>query len=125
MPIYGAIRQINSNIIDAGRDLGANELQTFKKIILPLSVKGAFQGIELVFVLACSTFIVPRLMSGGTTILIGDLIESQFMGPIYNPWLGSALALGLNLAIIAIIFITNKLKTTKKGIVKNETKIFI
>lgn len=125
LPIYGSIRQINSNIIDASQDLGANELQTFRKVILPMSLKGVFQGIELVFVLSCSTFIVPRLMSGGTTILIGDLIESKFMGTTYNPWLGSALALGLNVIIIIIVALTGKLGADKKGVEKNEPKIFI
>lgn len=124
LPIYGSICQINRNIVDAGRDLGANELQTLCKIMVPLSFKGVLQGTSLVFVMSCSTFIVPRIMSGGTTILIGDLIESNFMGEVYNPCFGSTLALSLNVAIMFII-VLGRLKKTKKGTLKNETKIFI
>lgn len=125
LPIYSSICQIKKNIINASHDLGANEFQTLRRIIVPLSIKGVLQGVGLVFVLSCSTFIVPRMISGGTIILIGDLIESHFMGPIYNPWLGSALALSLNAAIMLIVGVSSRLKTTKKGASKNETKIFI
>ena len=126
IPIYNAMTKIDKNIITASTDLGANEMQTFKKIIIPLSIKGVFQGIGVVFVLACSTFVIPKMMSGGKVILMGDLIESQFMGPVYNPWLGSAIALTLNLTIILIILLTKTIKqNNKKGTTKNEKKIFL
>lgn len=126
IPIYNAMNKIDNNIVTASSDLGANEFQTFKKVIFPLSMKGIFQGTGLIFVLACSTFIIPKMMSGNMIILIGDLIESQFMGPVYNPWLGSAFALSLNLTIILIMTITKTLKhTNKKGNFRNEEKVFL
>ncbi len=125
LPIYSAINKINKNILDASHDLGANEFQTFKQVVFPLSSKGIVQGISSVFMFSSSTFVIPRLMSGGTTILIGDLIESQFMGLIYNPWLGSALALGLNLFIIFMLTFTNKLTQSTQGASKHEAEIFL
>lgn len=124
IPIYNSINKISNNIIQASNDLGAGEFQTLKRIIFPLSIKGVFYGIGTTFVLSCSSFIIPRMMSGGTTILIGDLIESQFLGFSYNPWLGSALALGLNAAIILVFFMTLKLRKPRKGNLNNETAIF-
>ncbi len=124
IPIFSSINKISNNIMQASNDLGAGELQTLKRVIFPLSIKGVFYGIGTTFVLSCSSFIIPRMMSGGTTILIGDLIESQFLGSSYNPWLGSALALGLNAAIILMFLLILKLRKPKKGNLSNETAIF-
>lgn len=125
IPIYSSMTKIDKNLIEASADLGANELQTLKKVIMPLSLKGVLQGIGLIFVLSCSTFIIPKMMSGGKIILIGDLIESQFMGPIYNPWLGSAFALSLNIIIVLIILLNKSVVQTKKGATQNDKKNFL
>ena len=113
IPIYTTITKIDKNLIEAGNDLGANSMQTFRQIILPLSVPGIVSGVSMVFVPATSTFIISQLLGGGSNTLIGDLIESQFMGSTYNPWLGSALSFVLMLIIVIIMAITRKFDRTE------------
>ncbi len=113
LPIYNAISKINENIIEASEDLGANKLKTFQLVILPLSLPGVLSGTAIVFVSCSCSFLIPRLLGGGTHILIGELIESQFMGPIYNPWFGSAIATCF-MSIIFIIISLSRLAKKKK-----------
>lgn len=103
IPIYNAMSKIDENLINASFDLGANEFITLKKVILPLSLPGIMSGITMVFVPAASTFVISRLLGGGKNLLIGDLIESQFVGAVYNPWFGSALSLLLMVVILLIL----------------------
>ena len=113
IPIYTTINKIDKNLIEAGSDLGANSLQTFRRIVLPLSVPGIVSGVSMVFVPATSTFIISQLLGGGSNTLVGDLIESQFMGSTYNPWLGSALSFVLMLLIALIMAATRKFDKTE------------
>ena len=113
IPIYTTINKIDKNLIEAGNDLGANSLQIFRRIILPLSVPGIVSGVSMVFVPATSTFIISQMLGGGSNALVGDLIESQFMGSTYNPWLGSALSLVLMIIIALIMAITRKFDKTE------------
>ncbi len=113
IPIYTTINKIDSSLIEAGNDLGANDFQTFRHIILPLSIPGIVSGISMVFVPATSTFIISQLLGGGSNVLIGDLIESQFMGSTYNPWFGSAMSFILMIIIVIIMAITNKFDKTE------------
>ncbi len=115
MPIYSAISKIDTNIIEASEDLGANKIKTLKFIILPLSTSGIISGVSIVFVSCACSFLIPRLLGGGSNVLIGELIESQFMGTIYNPWFGSALATFFMFLIVIIMAISNRFK-------KNETE---
>lgn len=79
-------------MIEAAQDLGANSQQVFRKVIFPLSLPGVLSGVTMVFIPSVSTFVISRLLGGGTTILLGDLIEMQFLGNAYNPHLGSAIS---------------------------------
>jgi len=107
MPIHSVIVKIDKSMIEAARDLGADSKTTFRKVIFPLSLPGVLSGITMVFVPSVSTFILSRLLGGGTTMLLGDLIEMQFMGGAYNPHLGSAIALVMMIVVMICMAIMN------------------
>lgn len=108
LPIYTVISKIDKKIIEAAQDLGANKLKIFSKIILPLSVPGIVSGITMVFVPSVSTFVISKMLGGGSILVIGDLIEMQFLGNSYNPHVGSAISLILMLIIFLCTGIMNK-----------------
>ena len=78
LPIYNVLSKIDKDVIFAARDLGANSLQTFSKIILPLSVPGIISGITMVFVPSLTTFVISDLLGGSKILLIGNVIEQEF-----------------------------------------------
>lgn len=109
LPLYSIMTKIDERSIEAAQDLGANSLRVFGKIILPLSMPGIASGITMVFVPAVSTFIISRMLGGGTNMLIGDLIDLQFLGNAYNPNLGAAISLVLMIFVLLCMSITNQL----------------
>lgn len=108
LPIYSVIVKIDSSLIEAAHDLGANYKQVFRKVTLPLSLSGVVSGITMVFVPSVSTFVISRLLGGGSDLLLGDLIEMQFLGNAYNPHLGSAIALIMMVIVMICMQITNR-----------------
>lgn len=108
LPIYSVIVKINYNLIEAAQDLGANSAMVFKKVIVPLSLPGVLSGITMVFVPSVSTFIISQLLGGGTSMMLGDLIETQFLGSAYNPHLGSAIALVMMVIVMIFMYLMNK-----------------
>ena len=80
----------------------------FRKVILPLSASGVISGITMVFVPSVSTFVISKLLGGGTEMLLGDLIEMQFLGTAYNPHLGSAISLIMMLIVVICMTIMNR-----------------
>lgn len=107
-PIYSVISKIDIKIIEAAQDLGAGRYRVFSKVIFPLSLPGVISGITMVFVPSVSTFIISKMLGGGSNILIGDLIEMQFLGTSYNPHLGCAISLILMIIILICMGIMNK-----------------
>lgn len=99
LPLYNSLVKIDHNVINAARDLGANEVQTFLKIILPLSVPGIVSGITMVFVPALTTFVISKILGGSKILLIGNVIEQEFT-QTGNWHLGSGLSIVLMLFII-------------------------
>ncbi len=108
LPIYSAVSKIDKKIIEAAQDLGAGRSKVFFKVLLPLSLPGVISGVTMVFVPAVSTFIISKMLGGGAHILIGDLIEMQFLGSTYNPHLGSAISFVLMILIFISIGIMNQ-----------------
>jgi len=98
LPIYNVLCKIDKNLLNAARDLGANEIQTFLKVTLPLSVPGIISGITMVFVPALTTFVISDLLGGSKILLIGNVIEQEFT-------LNSNWHLGSGLSIVLMIFI--------------------
>ncbi len=100
LQIYTALSKMDESYVQAANDLGANKVQAFLKVTLPLSVPGIISGITLVFLPAVSSFFIPKLLGGGQYVLIGNVIETQFLTT--GNW-GFGSAISLIMAIIIII----------------------
>ena len=106
--IHTAIAKLDPNLLIAAHDLGANNVKSFLKVTLPLSVPGIISGITLVFLPAVSSFVIPKMLGGGNYVLIGTLIENYFL--VAGDWnFGSAISLIMALIIIAAMYITRKI----------------
>lgn len=98
LPIFSVLSKMDKSLIEAARDLGANEINVFSKIIFPLSFPGVATGIVMVFMPAVSTFVISDLLGGGQTILLGNLIQNQFMAA--RNW-----QFGSSVSVIMMIFL--------------------
>jgi len=115
LPIYTVLLKMDQKLIEAAKDLGANDFEVFTKVILPLSLPGIYTGITMVFIPAISTFVVPNLLGGNNFYLIGNLIEKQFT--FTGDWgFGSAISMVL-IVIMLLILLVPKLfnKRIKTG----------
>lgn len=115
LPIYTVIDKIDPRVIEAAEDLGANSRQVFQKVIFPLSLPGVLSGVTMVFIPAVSTFAISKLLGGGMTLLLGDLIEMQFYGSAYNPYLGSAISLVMMVIVLICMAIMNHFGEGEEG----------
>ena len=114
LPLYATIVKIDPRLIEAAEDLGCTPVQTFSKVILPLSVPGILSGITMVFVPAVSTFYISQKLGGTDTVLIGDVIERQFKQG-NNPNLGAALSLVLMILVFVCTGIMNRFGGDEEG----------
>lgn len=106
--IYTVLAKLDRALIHASHDLGANPVQTFLRIVLPLSMPGVISGITLVFLPAVSTFVIPKFLGGGQYMLIGNLIENQFI--TVGEWnFGSAISLIMAMIIMGSMILTRKI----------------
>jgi spermidine/putrescine transport system permease protein len=108
LPIYSVIIKLDNSLLEAARDLGANSSTVFRKVILPLSLPGVLSGITMVFVPSVSTFAISQMLGGGTQMLLGDLIERQFLGGAYNPQLGAAISLVMMIIVVVCMIVMNR-----------------
>ena len=108
LPIYSVIVKMDNSLIEAARDLGANTFNVFRRVILPLSLPGVLSGITMVFVPSVSTFAISKMLGGGTELLLGDLIEQQFLGGAYNPQLGAAISLVMMIIVVICMVVMNR-----------------
>ena len=108
LPIYSVIVKLDHSLIEAARDLGANSVQVFRRVILPLSLPGVLSGITMVFVPSVSTFAISKMLGGGTEMLLGDLIEQQYTGGAYNPYLGAAISLVMMVIVVICMVVMNR-----------------
>ena len=108
LPLYTVMMKIDKSLIEAASDLGCSPRRVMFRVVLPLSLPGITSGVTMVFVPAISTFIISRMLGGGSNLLIGDLIEMQFLGNAYNPNLGAAISLVLMVIILLIMTIMNQ-----------------
>ncbi|MBR6654199.1 MAG: ABC transporter permease [Oscillospiraceae bacterium] len=107
LPIYSVIVKLDNSLLEAARDLGANNVRVFRKVILPLSLPGVLSGVTMVFVPSVSTFAISRLLGGGTQMMLGDLIEQQFLGGAYDPYLGAAISLVMMVIVVVCMAVMN------------------
>ena len=114
LPLYSTIVKIDNRLIEAAWDLGCTPVQTFAKVVFPLSMPGILSGITMVFVPAVSTFYISQKLGGTDTVLIGDVIERQFKQG-NNPNLGAALSLVLMILVFVCTGIMNRFGADEEG----------
>ena len=107
LPVYSVIVKLDRSLLEAAQDLGANSARVFRKVILPLSLPGVLSGVTMVFVPSVSTFAISRLLGGGTQMMLGDLIEQQFLGGAYNPHLGAAISMVMMVIVVVCMVVMN------------------
>lgn len=104
LPIYSVLVKIDSSIKEAAEDLGANPLKVFFKVTIPMSLPGVVSGITMVFLPSITTFYISNIFGGGHTMLVGNLIERQFLGA--SDWsYGSAMAI----VMMVLMFVSMKI----------------
>ena len=108
LPIYSVIVKLDGSLVEAARDLGADSVNVFRRVILPLSLPGVLSGITMVFVPSVSTFAISKMLGGGTDLLLGDLLEQQFLGGAYNPQLGAAISLVMMVIVVVCMVVMNR-----------------
>lgn len=110
IPIHTSLSKIDKSLIEAAYDLGANRIQTFFKVVFKLSIPGVVNGVIMTFLLSISSFVIPKLLGGGQYMLIGNLIENQFIS--VGDWnFGSAISLLLAMVILLVIRLMKKIDT--------------
>jgi spermidine/putrescine transport system permease protein len=109
LPIYAAIEHIPRNLLEASQDLGASRLQTFWKVVFPLSLPGVIAGATFAFVLSLGDFLAPLLVGGPSGIMISNVVVSLF-GAAYNWPLGAAISTFMLLLIVGILSATERLE---------------
>ena len=107
LPIYSVIVKLDGSLIEAARDLGADTYNVFRRVILPLSLPGVLSGVTMVFVPSVSTFAISNLLGGGNEMMLGDLIELQFLGGAYNPHLGAAISMVMMVIVVVCMVVMN------------------
>ena len=114
LQIYTALSKLDKSYLEAASDLGANKVESFMRITLPLSLPGVLSGITLVFLPAVSSFFIPKMLGGGQYVLIGNVIESQFLTS--GNWnFGSAISLIMTIIVMLSLFLTKKLDRTSQS----------
>jgi spermidine/putrescine transport system permease protein len=114
IPIHTSLAKMDSSLVEAAGDLGANKLKTFTKVILKLSLPGVISGVTMVFLLSISTFVIPVLLGGHQFVLIGNLIENQFIS--VGDWnFGSAISVILAIVILVMMGLMKKIDPEDNG----------
>lgn len=114
LPIYSTLKKLDPSLIEAAQDLGADMPTVFKKVILPFSIPGVLTGITMVFMPAVTTFVISNLLGGGQFILIGNLIEQQFL-TVGNWNFGSAISVIMMIVVIISMAIMSKVDKNDDG----------
>ena len=115
LQIYNALGKIDPALIVAAQDLGASDRETFLRVTLPLSLSGVVSGITLVFLPAVSSFFIPKLLGGGSYVLIGNLIEDYFVNT--GDWnFGAAISMIMAIIILISMYVTRKLDKEPKEV---------
>lgn len=104
LPLYANIEKLDIQFIDAARDLGANTVIIFMRVILPLTLPGIVGGIILVFLPAMSMFYIPDILGGAKSLLVGNLIQNEFLSA-HNWPLGSAVSMVLTLSMGLLLLV--------------------
>jgi spermidine/putrescine transport system permease protein len=109
LPIYASMEHIPRNLVEASHDLGASPLQTFWRVIFPLSIPGMVAGATFAFVLSLGDFLAPLLLGGPSGIMISNIVVSLF-GAAYNWPLGAAISLCMLVLVVSLLFAAERLE---------------
>jgi spermidine/putrescine transport system permease protein len=109
LPVYAAMEHIPRNLVEASHDLGASRLQTFCRVILPLSIPGVLAGATFAFVLSFGDFLAPLLLGGPSGIMISNVVVSLF-GAAYNWPLGAAISFCMLALVVGLLWFSEKLE---------------
>lgn len=104
LPLYASISGIDPSLREAAADLGSSPARVFRTVTLPLSLPGALTGAVFVFVPSMSNFVIPELIGGGKTVMIGNLVRDQFLSARDWPF-GATLALVVTAFLVALILL--------------------
>ncbi len=122
LQIESSLAKMDRSLLDAANDLGANRWQRFCKVTLPLSLPGVVSGITLVFLPAVSSFVIPKLLGGGGYMLIGNVIENQFI--TVGEWnFGSAISMVMAVIIMVSMVVTRNLDKSDEGLTRKRGKV--
>jgi spermidine/putrescine transport system permease protein len=113
LPLYSAVDNLDRALIEASMDLGATRTQTFIKVILPQTLPGILGGSVIVFIPAVGNFIVPDVLGGAKGLMIGNLVEQQFLSARNWPF-GSALSM-IVMAVVLVVLMTSMAAARRKG----------
>ena len=114
LQINTSLCKMDHSLLEASADLGANPVQTFVRVILPLSLPGVINGITLVFLPAVSSFFIPKLLGGGKYFLIGNMIENQFI--TVGEWnFGSAVSMIMAVIMMLLMMAVRKVEIRNQG----------
>ncbi|MGP9791901.1 ABC transporter permease [Roseinatronobacter sp. NSM] len=113
LPLYTSVEKLDPALLEASADLGATRLQTFWRVILPATAPGIVAGSVITFIPALGNFIVPSVLGGAKVMMIGNLIEQQFLSARNWPF-GAALAMLLMAAVLVLLLVQLKLARIKR-----------
>ena len=114
LQINTSLCKMDHSLLEASADLGANPVQTFRRVTLPLSLPGVINGITLVFLPAVSSFFIPKLLGGGQYFLIGNLIENQFI--TVGEWnFGSAISMIMAIIMMLMMMAVREIERRNQG----------
>jgi len=114
LPIFNALDKLNPSLVDASRDLGASQWESFRKVIFPLTIDGVKSGIQVVFIPALSLFMLTRLIAGNRVITLGTAVEQHFL--VTQDWgMGSTIAVFLVVVMVLFMIITGN-SSRKRGV---------
>ena len=109
LPIYASLESIPRRLVEASQDLGATPLETFWRVVLPLSLPGVLSGAIFAFVLSLGDFLAPLLVGGPDGIMISNIVVSLF-GAAYNWPLGAAISAVMMILVVSLLFVVERLE---------------
>ncbi len=114
LPLYASIEKLDSSLMEASQDLGATRAETFRRVMLPMTLPGIIGGSIIVFIPSLGNFIVPSLLGGAKVVMIGNLIEQQFLSARNWPF-GSALGMMVMAAVLILLMIYVRIVTREEA----------
>ena len=116
LPLYASLEKLDRSLLDASADLGAGPLQTFRRVTLPLTLPGIAAGAVLVFIPSLGNFIVPDILGGSRVLMIGTMVEQQFLSARNWPF-GAALSIMIMVTMFAaIVFYLSRLDRSPEAV---------